>query len=174
MVIIYNLAFPLLQVPMESARPFSRVGSAMGDRPGSSILGRPMSGRVGTARGIPGTASRLVATAMQNRPMSRGGIVPQTAVKVDDRPITQQGLSGMRSGTARGPGRRFEDKSFYMGELRRKMSELQGEINKISREVESAKEEQSTFLAYDKRVKELAIELTGKWSESDVYTLLLV
>ncbi len=30
------------------------------------------------------------------------------------------------------------------------------------REVEAANQEQSTFLAYDKRVKELAAELTGK------------
>ncbi len=66
---------------MDGARPFSRVGSAVGDRPGSTVLGRPMTsgsgaasgGRVGTARGVPGTASRLVATAMQNRPASRGG-----------------------------------------------------------------------------------------------------
>ena len=42
------------------------------------------------------------------------------------------------------------------------MSELQAEIGRISREVEAANEEQSTFLAYDKRVKELAAELTGK------------
>ena len=41
------------------------------------------------------------------------------------------------------------------------MSELQAEIGRISREVEAANEEQSTFLAYDKRVKELAAELTG-------------
>ena len=53
--------------------------------------------------------------------------------------------------------------SYFMGLLRTKMSELQAEIGKISREVEAANEEQSTFLAYDKRVKELAAELTGKW-----------
>ena len=52
--------------------------------------------------------------------------------------------------------------SYFMGLLRTKMSELQAEIGKISREVEAANEEQSTFLAYDKRVKELAAELTGK------------
>ena len=52
--------------------------------------------------------------------------------------------------------------SYFMGLLRTKMSELQSEIGKISREVEAANEEQSTFLAYDKRVKELAAELTGK------------
>ncbi len=57
---------------MDSSRPFSRGA----DRPGSSVMGRSLtssSGRLGTARGVPGTASRLVATAMQNRPASRGG-----------------------------------------------------------------------------------------------------
>ena len=50
-----------------------------------------------------------------------------------------------------------------MGLLRTKVSELQGEINKIVKEVDEANAEQSTFLAYDKRVKELAAELTGTW-----------
>ena len=63
-----------------------RVGSAMG-RPGSSAT-----------RGVPGTASRLVETAMRNRPVSRSGIGLQTAVNVADRPITQQGLTGMTTG----------------------------------------------------------------------------
>ena len=49
-----------------------------------------------------------------------------------------------------------------MGLLRTKINELQGEITKIVKEVEEANAEQSTFLAYDKRVKELAGELTGK------------
>ena len=48
-----------------------------------------------------------------------------------------------------------------MGLLRTKMTELQSEVSKLSREIEAANEEQSTFLAYDKRVKELAGELTG-------------
>ena len=106
-------------------------------------------------------------------PLSHSGMVLQTAVNVDNRPITQQGLSGLRTGTAssRGPGRRFEDKSFYVGELRRKMGELQTEIARIAREVEAANEEQSTFLAYDKRVKELAVELTGTWNKWSISLL---
>ena len=39
------------------------------------------------------------ASAMQNRPMSsKGAIGLQTPVQVADRPITQQGLSGIRAG----------------------------------------------------------------------------
>ena len=89
------------------------------------------------------------------------GIGLQTPVAVADRPVTQQGLSGMRTGTGKGPQRQFQDKSYFMGLLRTKMTELQTEITKISREIEASNEEQSTFLAYDKRVKELAAELTG-------------
>ena len=41
----------------------------------------------------------LSASAMQNRPMSsKGAIGLQTPVQVADRPITQQGLSGIRAG----------------------------------------------------------------------------
>ena len=62
------------------ARPFSRQGSAIGGRPlGSAIGGPPGGGRLGSAMHrttVPGTASRLQASAMQQRPSSsRGGIV---------------------------------------------------------------------------------------------------
>ena len=43
---------------------------------------------------------------------------------------------------------------------RTKMTELTSEISRLTREVEAASEEQGTYLAYDKRVKELAAELT--------------
>ena len=89
------------------------------------------------------------------------GIGLQTPVNVADRPVTQQGLSGMRTGTGKGPQRQYQDKSYYMGLLRTKMNELNTEISKITREIDAANEEQSTYLAYDKRVKELAAELTG-------------
>ncbi|XP_023331645.1 intraflagellar transport protein 74 homolog [Eurytemora carolleeae] len=151
------------------SRPFSRQGSAIAgaDRP---YTGRPMTGRAGSAigrpgssmanRGIPGTASRLVETAMRNRPASRAGVGLQTAVSVADRPITQQGLTGLKTGSGRGPQRQYQDKSYFLGALRTKMAELTSEINKLSREVESQSEEQSTYLAYDKGVKEIAEKLT--------------
>ena len=93
--------------------------------------------------------------------MSRAGIGLQTAVNVSDRPITQQGLTGLKTGGGRGPQRQFQDKSFFMGALRTKMSELTSEIGKLSRETESQSKEQSTYLAYDKRVKELAEDVTS-------------
>ena len=53
------------------------------------------------------------------------------------------------------------------------MADLTSEIGKLSREVETYSEEQSTFLAYDKTVKEMAGELTelqvGHYDSSDHY-----
>ena len=65
-------------------------------------------GRPGSSRVVPGTASRLLETAMKNRPMSRTGIGLQTAVNVSERPITQQGLTGLKTGGGRGPQRQFQ------------------------------------------------------------------
>lgn len=150
--------------PFTSRQMTARAGSALG-RPGSSSL---------AARGVPGTASRLLETAMKNRPASRsGGIGLQTPVNVADRPITQQGLTGLKTASGRGPQRQFQDKSYFLGALRTKMSELTAEIGKLSREIESQSEEQSTYLAYDKRVKEMAAELTERQGVLADYNMLV-
>ena len=143
----------------------ARLGSAIGGPPGTGYASRV----------VPGTASRLLASAMQKRPMSRGGIGLQTPVNIADRPVTQQGLSGLRTagGTGRVPQRQFQDKSYFMGVLRAKMGELQTEINRLRQETAAATDEQSTFLAYDKRVKELAAELTEAQGVLGDYNLLV-
>lgn len=117
---------------------------------------------------------------MQNRPLSsKGGIGLQTPVQVADRPITQQGLTGIRTSGAtgtssgRGPQRQFQDKSYFMGVLRSKMSELSTEIGSMRSEISAATDEQSTFLTYDKRVKETASELTNLQSQLADYNLLV-
>lgn len=60
-----------------------------------------------------------------------------------------------------------------MGVLRSKMGELQTEINRLRQETVAATDEQSTFLAYDKRVKELAGELTEAQGVLADYNLLV-
>lgn len=56
-----------------------------------------------------------------------------------------------------------QDKSYFLGLLRTKMNEVVTEIEKLTTEMENMKQEQSTFLTYDKRVKEMAQELTGMY-----------
>ncbi len=149
-----------------------------GRGPGTAMGG----GRLGSAlhrTTVPGTASRLQATAMQNRPSSsKGGIGLQTPVQVADRPITQQGLTGIRTAatvnsSGLGTQRQFQYKCYFMGVFRSKMSELSSEISSMRNEIAAATEEQSTFLAYDKRVKETASELTNLQSQLADYNLLV-
>ncbi|KAK4290679.1 hypothetical protein Pmani_036441 [Petrolisthes manimaculis] len=173
-----------------AARPSSRPAgatdrtemrqmSSYGDRPstrqaitpqadGSSrptTSGRPVTARPVSAalRNAPGTASRLLSTASLQRPGTRTGVATgigfNTPINVVDRPITQQGLSGMKT-SSRGPQRQVQDKSYFLGLLRTKMSEVVNEVGRLTTEMESMKQEQSTFLTYDKRVKEMAQELT--------------
>jgi hypothetical protein len=83
-------------------------------------------------------------------------------VNIVDRPITQQGLSGLRTGT-RGPHmRQVQDKRYFVGLLQMKIRELSQEITRLSRVIDSQSQEQATFLVYDKHVKEMAAELTGE------------
>ncbi|KAK7027296.1 Intraflagellar transport protein 74 [Halocaridina rubra] len=178
-------------------RPASRTGMAL-DRPdtqqtlygersmtrqgdGSSrptTSGRPITARPVSAalKGAPGTASRLLSTASMQRPGSRTGVATgigfNTPISVVDRPITQQGLSGMKTG-ARGPQRQVQDKSYFMGLLRTKIADLSSEIGRLRTEIEAMKQEQSTFLTYDKRVKEMAQELTELQGTLGDYNLLV-
>ncbi|CAG0896211.1 unnamed protein product [Darwinula stevensoni] len=150
-----------------ASRPATRQGSARpttgSDR---SSFNRPVTG--------PGTASRL-ATQMSLRPTTRPatGLSLSAQLNVVDRPITQQGLTGLRTAGSRGPQRQVQDKSYFVGLLRTRIQELQTEIGKMNREMESLNQEQSTYLIYDKRVKELASEWNDLQGELADYNLLV-
>ncbi|NXI01133.1 IFT74 protein, partial [Pachycephala philippinensis] len=97
------------------------------------------------------------------RPGSRGGSlnpggVLSSQIKVADRPVTQQGLSGIKT-AMKGPQRQIMDKTYYLGVLRSKTNELTTEINKLQEEVEMYKQEKSVYLSYEKRAEALAGEI---------------
>ncbi|NXY36976.1 IFT74 protein, partial [Pomatorhinus ruficollis] len=97
------------------------------------------------------------------RPGSRGGSltpggVLSSQIKVADRPVTQQGLSGIKT-AMKGPQRQIMDKTYYLGMLRSKTNELTAEINKLQEEVEMYKQEKSVYLSYEKRAEALAGEI---------------
>lgn len=68
----------------------------------------------------PGTAGRQAAI---------GQSLAQD-IQVSDRPVTGQGMMGMRTGS-RGPGRGVHDRSYYLGLFRNKVGEITTEINKL-------------------------------------------
>uniref|UniRef100_A0A8D2ZRU3 Intraflagellar transport protein 74-like n=1 Tax=Scophthalmus maximus TaxID=52904 RepID=A0A8D2ZRU3_SCOMX len=117
-------------------------------RPPSS-LGRPMSrsGSVVPGAGRPLTAVRPPPTMVPGTsgPGLRGGIplatpgVLSAQIKVTDRPVTQQGLSGMKTG----PQRQILDKSYYFGLLRSKFNELTTETSKLHKEIDNYNQENS-------------------------------
>ncbi|NXB33887.1 IFT74 protein, partial [Eulacestoma nigropectus] len=97
------------------------------------------------------------------RPGSRGGSltpggVLSSQIKVADRPVTQQGLSGIKT-AVKGPQRQIMDKTYFLGVLRSKTNELTTEINKLQEEVEMYKQEKAVYLSYEKRAEALAGEI---------------
>ncbi|KAL8203067.1 UNVERIFIED_CONTAM: Intraflagellar transport protein 74, partial [Gekko kuhli] len=138
----------------------------LGARPPSSSLRPPSAALLGS--GIPpGTA----------RPGTRGvpigtGVVFSSQIKVADRPVTQQGLSGMKTGM-KGPQRQVMDKSYYLGVLRSKINELTTEINKLQKEIDTYNQENSVYLSYEKRAESLASEIKEFQGQLADYNMLV-
>uniref|UniRef100_A0A3Q4HKE2 Intraflagellar transport 74 n=1 Tax=Neolamprologus brichardi TaxID=32507 RepID=A0A3Q4HKE2_NEOBR len=142
--------------PSSMGRPMSRSGSVVpgAGRPPTAIQPPPTAMRVATGM-VPGTSAH---------PGLRGGIpvaspgVLTAPIKVTERPVTQQGLSGMKTGM-KGPQRQILDKSYYLGLLRSKINELTTETSKLHKEIESYNQENSVYLSYEKRAEGLAAEI---------------
>ncbi|XP_069681433.1 intraflagellar transport protein 74 homolog isoform X1 [Periplaneta americana] len=165
------------QSPVMEERPYTQQNSMRPMTASRNVAMRPPSATAFAARNVaaPGTASRL-ATAMLQQPVNRISTAMSLTgaqVSVVDRPITQQGLSGLRTGT-RGPQmRQVQDKRYFEGLLQMKIRDLSQEITRLSREIDSQSREQSTFLVYDKRVKEMAAELTELQGQLADYNLVV-
>ncbi|XP_011812505.1 PREDICTED: intraflagellar transport protein 74 homolog isoform X2 [Colobus angolensis palliatus] len=148
-----------------AARPVSRGGVGLTGRPPSGI--RPLSGnRVATAM-PPGTAR----PGSRGGPIGTGGVL-SSQIKVADRPVTQQGLTGMKTGM-KGPQRQILDKSYYLGLLRSKISELTTEVNKLQKEIEMYNQENSVYLSYEKRAETLAAEIKEFQGQLADYNMLV-
>merc|ERR1719401_1507940 len=106
--------------------------------------------------GPPGTGQRLGTRqnmGTRGGPGSRQGTAAQVPigvgavadVKIDNRPMTQQGgLTGMKTGSL-GPKRQVYDKTYYMLELRKRCTSLQQEVEKMNTEVEEIRQDNQTY-----------------------------
>merc|ERR1719326_1923762 len=108
---------------------------------------RPVTGAGGV---VPGTGMRMTTAQRQAGP----GVGMMTDVKVTDRPMTQQGVMGMKTGSL-GPGRQIYDKSYYMAELRKKISELTNELQKFNKEIGDIQNDSNLYATYEKRYDQL-------------------
>ncbi|XP_045696471.1 intraflagellar transport protein 74 homolog isoform X2 [Phyllostomus hastatus] len=148
-----------------AARPVSRGGIGLTGRPPSGI--RPPSGNIRVATGMPPGTAR---PGSRGGPIGTGGVL-SSQIKVADRPVTQQGLSGMKTGI-KGPQRQILDKSYYLG-LLRKINELTTEINKLQKEIEMYNQENSVYLSYEKRAETLAVEIKDFQGQLADYNMLV-
>ncbi|KAI1904887.1 hypothetical protein AGOR_G00010300 [Albula goreensis] len=150
-----------------SGRPMSRGALVPGaGRPPTAIRPPQTAIRVGTGM-VPGTG----------RPGTRGGPIPTPGVlsaqiKVADRPVTQQGLSGMKTGM-KGPQRQILDKSYYLGILRSKINELTTESSKLQKEIDTFNQENSVYLSYEKIAEGLAGEIKDLQGQLADYNMLV-
>lgn len=78
-----------------------------------------------------------------------------------DRPITQQGLSGLRTGTGVARQRQLRDRRYWEEELGGRVRGLRAEIERLHRAADTAAREKSANKHYEARGRELAQELTG-------------
>ncbi|XP_027130289.1 intraflagellar transport protein 74 homolog [Larimichthys crocea] len=156
--------------PSGMGRPISRSGSVLpgAGRPPTAVRPPPTAIRVATGM-VPGTSSH---------PGMRGGLpiatpgVLSAPIKVTDRPVTQQGLSGMKTGM-KGPQRQILDKSYYLGLLRSKINELTTESSKLHKEIENYNQENSVYLSYEKRAEGLAAEIKDLQGQLADYNMLV-
>ncbi len=83
----------------------------------------------GPAGGPPGTAYKRLGTASQRPGTGQAAAAAAAAARagqalqVENRPITNHGVSGMKTAAA-GLGRQVLDKNYFMNELRQKRMEI--------------------------------------------------
>lgn len=112
-----------------------------------------VTGRVPTAAGARmGTAARQ--GTRQGTAARSPGVGAVTEVKVSDRPMTMQGVTGMKTGSV-GPKRQIYDKTYYLVELRKRNQELADEVNKLNKEIEEIRQENQVHASLDKRYDSL-------------------
>uniref|UniRef100_A0A7E4VHI3 Intraflagellar transport protein 74 homolog n=1 Tax=Panagrellus redivivus TaxID=6233 RepID=A0A7E4VHI3_PANRE len=135
-------------------RAFSRAGP-------SSYANRQIASRMGTAMGgRPVTGSRIL-------------VPPGTGAA---RPVTQQGLAGVRAvsraGTAFG-NRIIMDKTYFMSLLNTQLAALNEETSSLMSELEKFEQEQQKLLLYEQKAEEGAEELKHLIGELSDHNLLI-
>ena len=73
--------------------------------------------------------------------------------------MTQHGLAGMKTPGTRQGGRQVQDKTYWQGQIRSKMTEISTEIEKLEQEMKNQEEEAESFLSYKRMAAQNAKEL---------------
>ncbi|KAJ3038636.1 Intraflagellar transport protein 74 [Rhizophlyctis rosea] len=105
-----------------------------------------------------------------------GGARPTTSARggfqVVDRPMTQQGLGGLKTGV-QGPGRMIQDRTFYQSELRQRINLISSEISRLNNEYENITKENANVASFEKRADLLSSELRDLQGQLGDYNTLV-
>lgn len=83
------------------------------------------------------------------------GVSLTANVNVSDRPVTGQGVMGMKT-QANGPGRLVQDPSYYVGILRKKINDVSTETRRLQTEIDQYERDQSQMIQLEKRYEALS------------------
>lgn len=93
-------------------------------------------------------------------------------VPISNRPVTQQGLSGIKSSQP-AYGRSVYDKSYYLGVVRQKITDLHNEVDKFENEMQEIQRDTSMFKTLEKKRENLIKEVRNLEGELADYNLSL-
>ena len=93
-------------------------------------------------------------------------------VPISNRPVTQQGLSGIKSSQP-AYGRSVYDKSYYLGVVRQKITDLRNEVDKFENEMQEIQRDTSMFKTLEKKRENLIKEVRNLEGELADYNLSL-
>eukprot|EP00240_Pyramimonas_obovata_P000770 CAMPEP_0118951980 /NCGR_PEP_ID=MMETSP1169-20130426/54012_1 /TAXON_ID=36882 /ORGANISM="Pyramimonas obovata, Strain CCMP722" /LENGTH=604 /DNA_ID=CAMNT_0006899135 /DNA_START=101 /DNA_END=1915 /DNA_ORIENTATION=+ len=147
------------------ARPSSRGGPPGGGGVGAPPPGTGYRGVMPQSRGGPRPGSGM-------RTGARPGTGVNTDVQVADRPVTQQGMTGMRT-AAQGPGRQVQDKSYFLTELRHKKQELSKVLESMNFEIDKMSSDAKLHAQLDRKHGTLSTEVRALQGELADYNIIL-
>jgi len=131
---------------------------------------RPMTGmRPGTGMRQPPGSRQGTARA---GPVNMSGVGQNTNMNISDRPVTQQGLSGMRT-AGNGPARQIQDNSYYLTLLRQKCTEIMKENDVLKGTVEQGQKDNAAYGQLERKYETLTNEMRGLQGQLADYNLLL-
>lgn len=94
-----------------------------------------------------------------------------TNVRVDNRPVTQQGLEGLRSKATAGPGRQILDKYYYINMLKKKTTDIVNENNNLRNEIGTINQDITTYNNLNKNYNTLLKDVQNLEGELADYNL---
>ncbi|XP_046656187.1 intraflagellar transport protein 74 homolog [Daphnia pulicaria] len=152
-----------------SSRPLTRMANEYGvQKPAAGIMSAGFAQRISTVN-RPGSR---VGTAASGANAMRAVTAYNYNAAAVERPTTQQGLGGLKTASRGLPQRQIQDKSYYLGVLRAKMTEVNAEMAKLTKGIEKNNKELQSLPSLEKRVKEMAAEITDLQSQAADLNLL--